>query len=35
MFVAYFSSKKVTPRVGLDVTKSGEHFDVAFSVRPK
>jgi len=35
MFVAYFSSKKVTPRVGLDVTKSGEHFDVVLSVRPK
>ena len=35
MFVAYFSSKKVTPRVGLDVTKSGEHFNIVLSVRPK
>ena len=35
MFVAYFSSKKVTSLVGLDVTKSGDHFDVVVSVRPK
>lgn len=35
MFVAYFSSKKVTSLVGLDVTKSGDHFDLVLSVRPK
>jgi TIR domain len=35
MFVAYFSSKKVTSIVGLDVKKIGEHFDVVLSVRPK
>jgi hypothetical protein len=35
MYVAYFSSKKVTSLVGLDVTKSGDHFDVVVSVRPK
>jgi len=35
MFVAYFSSKKVASRVGLDVRKSGDHFDVVVSVRPK
>jgi len=35
MFVAYFSSKKVTSVVGLDVTKRGDHFDLVLSVRPK
>jgi hypothetical protein len=35
MYVAYFTSKKVTSLVGLDVTKSGDHFDVVLSVRPK
>jgi TIR domain len=35
MFVAYFSSKKVAALVGLNVTKSGEHFDLVLSVRPK
>ena len=35
MFVAYFSSEKVTSLVGLDVTKSGDHFDVVLSVRLK
>ena len=35
MFVAYFSSKKGTSLVGLNVTKSGDHFDVVLSVRPK
>ena len=35
MFIAYFSSKKVASLVGLNVTKSGEHFDVVLSVRPK
>lgn len=35
MYVAYFSSKKVTSLVGLDVAKSGDHFDVVLSVRPK
>jgi hypothetical protein len=35
MFVAYFSSKKATSLVGLEVTKSGDHFDLVLSVRPK
>jgi hypothetical protein len=35
MFVAYFSSKKVSTLVGLDVPKTGDHFDVILSVRPK
>jgi hypothetical protein len=35
MFVAYFSSKKATSLVGLDVTKTGDHFDLVLSVRPK
>jgi hypothetical protein len=35
LFVAYFSSKKVTSLVGLDVVKSADHFDVILSVRPK
>ena len=35
MSVASFSSKKVTSLVGLNVTKSGEHFDLVLSVRPK
>jgi TIR domain len=35
MYVAYFSSKKVTSLVGLNVVKSGDHFDVVVSVRPK
>ena len=35
MYVAYFSSKKVTSLVGLNVTNSGDHFDVVLSVRPK
>lgn len=35
MYVAYFSSKKVTSLVGLNVTKIGDHFDVVLSVRPK
>ncbi len=34
LFNAYFSSKKVAPLVGLNVTNSGDHFDVALSVRP-
>ena len=35
MFVAYFSSKKVSALVGLNVNNSGDHFDVVLSVRPK
>jgi len=35
MFVAYFSNKKVTTHVGLDVAQRSEHFDVVLSVRPK
>jgi hypothetical protein len=35
MFVAYFSSKKVSTHVGLDVAQRGDHFDVLLSVRPK
>jgi len=35
MFVAHFSSEKVTSLVGLDVRKSGDHFDVVLSVRLK
>lgn len=35
MYVAYFSSKKETSLVGLNVVKSGDHFDVVLSVRPK
>jgi hypothetical protein len=35
MYVAYFSSKKVTTLVDLNVAKSGDHFDVVLSVRPK
>ena len=35
LFVAYFSSKKVTSLVGLDVKESGNHFDVVLSVHPK
>jgi len=35
MYVAYFSSKKVTSLVGLNVVNSGDHFDVVLSVRPK
>jgi len=35
MYVACFSSKKVTSLVGLNVAKSGDHFDVVLSVRPK
>jgi len=35
MYVAFFSSKKVSSLVGLNVVKSGDHFDVLLSVRPK
>ena len=35
MFVAYFSSEKVSTLVGLDVPRTGDHFDVVLSVRPK
>ena len=35
MFVAYFSSKKVSAHVGLDVAQRGDHYDVVLSVRPK
>jgi len=35
MFVAFFSSKKVASLVGLNVIKSGEHFDLVLSVRSK
>ena len=35
MFVAYFSSKKVSAHVGLDVAQRKDHFDVVLSVRPK
>lgn len=35
MYVAYFSSKKETSLVGLNVTQSGDHLDVVLSVRPK
>ena len=35
MFVAYFSSKKATSLVDLNVKKSGDHFDVVLSVHPK
>ena len=35
MYVAYFSSKKETSLVGLNVNQSGDHFDVVLSVRPK
>ena len=35
MYVAYFSSKTVTSLVGLNVTASGDHFNVVLSVRPR
>lgn len=35
MFVAYFSSKKVSTLVGLDVARRADHYDVVLSVRPK
>jgi len=35
MYVAYFSSKKATSLVDLNVTKSGDQFDIVLSVRPK
>ena len=35
MYVAYFSSKKVSTHVGLNVAQRGDHFGVTLSVRPK
>ncbi len=35
MFVAYFSNKKVSTHVGLDVAQRADHYDVVLSVRPK